>query len=99
MSLYFFLMACLIDGSVLFEYFPTKVEGQRVEKGVMKHRVGRKPGRRESVTQRRRVKVKERSRGGHGNVIVRSSGRLEKRAPFINASSQSQHGGMQWPDH
>lgn len=92
-------MACLIDGPVLFEYFPTKVEGQRVERGAMKQRVGRKGKRRESVTKRRRVKVKEKSGSGHENVIVRISGRLEKRAPFINVSSQSRHGGIQWPDH
>lgn len=37
-----------------------------------------------------RKEVKQgKKKGGsrHGNVIVRSHGRLEKRAPFINASS------------
>ncbi len=87
-------MACLIDGPVLFEHFPTKVEGQNVEKSTMKQRVGRK-GRRES----RGSKMKARRGSGHGNVTVRSHGRLEKRAPFVNASSQSLRGGTQQPDH
>lgn len=85
-------MACLIDGPVLLEYFPTKAEMQRVEKRAMKQWGGRKPGRRGS-------NLKERRGSRHGNVIVRRHGRLERRAPFINASSQSQHGDMQWLDH
>lgn len=85
-------MACLIDGPVRFEYFPTKVEGQRVENRTMKQLVERR--------ESRGSKTKESRRSRHGTVTARSQGRLEKRAPFIKSSSQSQHGGMQaaWPE-
>lgn len=75
--------------------FLQKVDRQRVEKRTIKQWVGRKSGRKES----RGSKKKEGRGSRHGNITVRSHGRLEKRAPFINASSQSQHEGTQQPDH
>ena len=60
----------------------------RVEK--TRHCVGRKLARRESKEE---AKMKDIRGSRNGNVSVRSHGRMEKRASFINASSQSQHGG------
>lgn len=40
----FFLMACLIDGPVLFEYFPTKVEGGEEDDEAMFRKKTRKEG-------------------------------------------------------
>lgn len=46
-----------------------------------------------------RSRNEERRGSGCGKVKIKCQGRPEKRGWFINASSQSQHGGTQWPYH
>lgn len=50
-------------------------------------------------TAKKQNQNEERRGSGCGKVKIKCQGRPEKRGWFINASSQSQHGGTQWPYH
>lgn len=78
-------MACLIDGPVLLEYFPTKgcgAEGGEEDDEAMGWKGGGERGERREQGNR------------PGDAVVRSHGRLERRTAFINASSEPQR----WAD-